>query len=146
MQRAEECPLHLTSLQDTRQNKVAFFTSDTGSETPVLDLLMSRLDSMNVSSDSLSEHSVKIELQRVFVKTIGESIVATVVLGAQYKPGVSRDFSPQAIYKGKSVKANDNNDANTVIGNAVSAAVESAAMRVKRSILHYCDAQAPSVI
>jgi hypothetical protein len=146
MQRAEECPLHLTSLQDTRQNKVAFFTSDTGSETPVLDLLMSRLDSMNVSSDSLSEHSVKIELQRVFVKTIGESIVATVVLGAQYKPGVSRDFSPQAIYKGKSVKANDNNDANTVIGNAVSAAVESAAMRVKRSILHYCDAQATSVI
>lgn len=145
-QRAETCPLHLASLRDTRQNKVAFFTSNTGSETPVLDLLTSRLDSMNVSGDSLSEHSVKIELKRVFVKTLGDSIVATVVLGAQYKPSVSRDFSPQAIYKGKSVKTNNDVDANTVIGNAVSAAVESAAMRVKRSILHHCDAQAATAI
>jgi hypothetical protein len=145
-QRAEECPLHLASLKDTRQNKVAFFTSDTGSETPVLDLLTSRLDSMNVSGDSPSEHSVKIELQRVFVKTLGENIVATVVLGAQYKPGVSHNFSPQAIYKGKSVKTNNNVDANTVIADAVSAAVESAAMRVKRSILHHCDAQGVSAI
>ncbi|WP_421133223.1 hypothetical protein [Alteromonas sp. A079] len=144
IQRAEECPLHLASLRDTRQNKVTFFTSDTASDTPVLDLLTSRLDSMNVSGDTPSQHSVKIELQRVFVKTLGESIVATVVLGAQYRPSVSSDYSPQAIYKGKSVKTNGD-DANTVIGNAVSAAVKSAAMRIKRSILHNCDAKATSV-
>lgn len=146
--KAKACPLHLDELSDARSSKDLLVGNSNVSEDALYDFLEQSLRDMNVAPTVESKNSVKVSLEKAFVKTLGSNLMAVVVINVQYKPHYADSFSPEVSYKGQSVKVNANSGAEDyayVAKDAVKEAIHKATQRVKSSLLHQCDNPTDSI-
>jgi hypothetical protein len=146
--KAKACPLHLDELTDIRASKDLLVGSSNVSEDALYGFLEQSLLNMNVAPTVESNNSVKVALEKAFVKMLGNNLMAIVVINVQYKPHYADEFSPEVSYRGQSVKVNansDNDDYALVAKGAVKEAIHKATQRVKSSLLHQCDDPVDSI-
>jgi hypothetical protein len=83
MSKAKACPINLAELIDIRSSKDLLVGSSNVTEDTLYSLLQQSLEAMNVSPDIEAANSVKVVLNRAFIKTLGSNMVATVVLNVK---------------------------------------------------------------
>ena len=142
LSKAEACPLHLASLTDERSSKDLLVGSDNVSQDALFNLLKQSLRHMNVTPDVASDNSVKVSLERAFVKTLGTNMVATVIIDVQYRPHYADEYSPSVSYRGKGMQANAesvDSQGYDRVEDAIEEAITQATRRLKSSLLHECE-------
>lgn len=140
--KAKACPLHLDELTDIRASKDLLVGNSNVPEDALYGFLEQSLLDMNVAPTVESNNSVKVALEKAFVKTLGNNLMAIVVINVQYKPHYADEFSPEVSYRGQSVKVNANSESDDyafLAKDAVKEAIHKATQRVKSSLLHQCD-------
>lgn len=141
MSKAKACPINLAELTDSRSSKDLLVGSRNVTEDTLYTLLQQSLEAMNVSPNNEAGNSVKIVLNRAFVKSLGSNMVATVVLDVMYKPRNANEFSPSATFRGQSVNViedSNHKDSNEIAIDAMQTAIIDATKRIKSSLLHNC--------
>ncbi len=143
MSKAKACPLKLDSLVDDRASKDLLVGNESISQDILYNELKESLFAMNVTFDNEVNNSVKVSLERTFVKTLGSNLIATVVITVQYKPHYADAFSPPVTYRGQSTKVNVALDQptqqHTALESAIVDAVKQVTQRLKSSLLHQCE-------
>lgn len=139
MSKAKACPVNLAELVDTRSSKDLLVGGSNVTEDALYALLQQSLENMNVSPDINASNSVKVGLNRAFVKSLGTNMVATVVLNVRYKPAYAEEYSPVTVFKGRSMNVNTSEEqSNQIAIDAMKTAIEDATKRIKSSLLHNC--------
>ena len=139
MSKAKACPVNLAELVDTRSSKDLLVGGSNVTEDTLYALLQQSLEHMNVSPDIDASNSVKVGLNRAFVKSLGTNMVATVVLNVRYKPAYAEEYSPVTVFKGRSMNVNTGEEqSNQIAIDAMKTAIEDATKRIKSSLLHNC--------
>lgn len=139
MSKAKACPVNLAELADSRSSKDLLVGGSKLTEDTLYVLLQQSLESMNVSPSIEARNSVKVVLNRAFVKSLGSNMVATVVLDVMYKPDFADDYSPAATFRGRSVNVNVSEENNSQVAiDAMKTAIDDATKRIKSSLLHNC--------
>ena len=139
MSKAKACPVNLAELVDSRASKDLLVGSSNVTEDALYALLQQSLEEMNVSPDIEASNSVKVVLNRAFVKSLGTNIVATVVLNVKFKPAYAEKYSPVTVFKGRSMNVNTGEEqSNQIAIDAMKTAIEDATKRIKSSLLHNC--------
>ncbi len=142
LSRAKACPLHLEALVDARASKNLLIDGENISQEALYALLQQSLFDMNVSPDNTESSSVTVSLQRAFVKSLGNNVVATVIVNVQYKASGTTTYSPAANYRGQSTLVKHNSDAtgeNDIAEKLMSKAIQQVTQRIKSSLLHQCE-------
>lgn len=142
LSKAQACPLHLASLTDERASKDLLVGSDSVTQDALFNLLKQSLLDMNVTPDIDTNNSVKVSLERAFVKTLGTNMVATVVIDVQYRPHNTNTYSPVVSYRGKGMQVNTKSagiQGYDTVEVAIKEAIAQATRRLKSSLLHQCD-------
>ena len=143
LSKAKACPLKLDSLVDDRASKDLLVGNESISQDILYNELKESLFAMNVTFDNEVNNSVKVSLERTFVKTLGSNLIATVVITVQYKPHYADAFSPPVTYRGQSTKVNVALDQptqqHTALESAIVDAVKQVTQRLKSSLLHQCE-------
>ena len=139
MSKAKACPVNLAELIDSRASKDLLVGSGNVTEDALYALLQQSLEKMNVSPDIEANNSVKVMLNRAFVKSLGTNMVATVVLNVRLKPANAEEYLPVTVFKGRSMNVNTGEEqSNQIAIDAMKAAIEDATKRIKSSLLHNC--------
>jgi len=139
LSKAKACPVNLAELVDTRSSKDLLVGNSNVTQDTLYALLQQSLEEMNVTPDIDAKNSVKVSLNRAFVKSLGSNMVATVVLNVRYKPAYVEEYSPVTVFKGRSMNVNVNEEeSNQIAIDAMKTAIEDATKRIKSSLLHNC--------
>ena len=141
MSRAKACPINLAELSDIRSSKDLLVGNSNVTEDTLYTLLQQSLEDMNVSPDIEAANSVKVVLNRAFIKSLGSNMVATVVLKVRYKPDYADEYSPATTFRGQSMNVNANiseEQSNQIAIDAMKTAIDDATKRIKSSLLHNC--------
>ncbi|WP_240692259.1 hypothetical protein [Alteromonas portus] len=141
MSKAKACPINLAELIDMRSSKDLLVGSSNVTEDTLYSLLQQSLEAMNVSPDIEAATSVKVILNRAFVKSLGSNMVATVVLNVLYKPDNADEYSPAATFRGQSVNVNvsvSEKESSQIAIDAMKTAIHDATKRIKSSLLPNC--------
>jgi len=141
MSKAKACPINLAELIDIRSSKDLLVGSSNVTEDTLYSLLQQSLEAMNVSPDIEAANSVKVVLNRAFIKTLGSNMVATVVLNVKYKPDYADEYSPATTFRGQSMNVNasvSEKESNQIAIDAMKTAIDDATKRIKSSLLHNC--------
>lgn len=139
MSKAKACPVNLAELVDTRSSKDLLVGNSSVAEDTLYALLQQSLENMNVSPNIDASNSVKVVLNRAFVKSLGSNMVATVVLEVRFKPAYAEAYSPVTVFKGRSMNVNtDEEESNQIAIDAMKTAIDDATKRIKSSLLHNC--------
>ena len=141
MSKAKACPINLAELIDIRSSKDLLIGSSNGIEDTLYSLLQQSLEAMNVSPDIEAANSVKVVLNRAFIKSLGSNMVATVVLNVKYKPDYADEYSPATTFRGQSMNVNasvSEKESNQIAIDAMKTAIDDATKRIKSSLLHNC--------
>ena len=139
MSKAKACPVNLAELVDTRSSKDLLVGSSNVTEDALYTMLQQSLETMNVSPNIDASNSVKVVLNRAFVKSLGSNLVATVVLNVSYKPAYAEEYSPITVFKGRSMNVNTGEkQSNQIAIDAMKTAIDDATKRIKSSLLHNC--------
>ena len=73
MSKAKACPINLAELIDIRSSKDLLVGSSNVTEDTLYSLLQQSLEAMNVSPDIEAANSVKVVLNRAFIKSLGSN-------------------------------------------------------------------------
>lgn len=139
LSKAKACPIKLMELSDSRASRDLLVGSGNVAEDTLYTLLQQSLEKMNVSSNIDANNSVKVALNRAFVKSLGTNMVATVLLNVEYMPADAEKYSPVTVFKGKSMSVNvSEEESNQIAIDAIKAAIDDATKRIKSSLLHNC--------
>lgn len=141
MSKAKACPINLAELSDIRSSKDLLVGNSNVTEDTLYTLLQQSLEDMNVSPDIEAANSVKVVLNRAFIKSLGSNMVATVVLKVRYKPDYADEYSPATTFRGQSMNVNANiseEQSNQIAIDAMKTAIDDATKRIKSSLLHNC--------
>ncbi len=141
MSKAKACPINLAELSDIRSSKDLLVGNSNVTEDTLYTLLQQSLEDMNVSPDIETANSVKVVLNRAFIKSLGSNMVATVVLKVRYKPDYADEYSPATTFRGQSMNVNANiseEQSNQIGIDAMKTAIDDATKRIKSSLLHNC--------
>ena len=141
MSKAKACPINLDELSDIRSSKDLLVGNSNVTEDTLYTLLQQSLEDMNVSPDIEAANSVKVILNRAFIKSLGSNMVATVVLKVRYKPDYADEYSPATTFRGQSMNVNANiseEQSNQIAIDAMKTAIDDATKRIKSSLLHNC--------
>lgn len=142
LSKAKACPMYLAELTDERASKDLLVGNDNVSKDALYSILEQSLLEMNVTPHTNADNSVKVSLERAFVKTLGTNLVATVIIEVQYKPHYADEYSPSVSYRGQSMQVHSStsiNEEHDIAEEAIKEAIAQATRRVKSSLLHECD-------